>query len=289
MKFVIVTGMSGAGKSAVTRYLEDLGYFCVDNLPPALLPKFAEICYQARNRIEKVAVVIDIRGGELFDDFFEGLANLQSEGYSHEIIFLEASDEALVKRFKETRRTHPLSNGGRIIDGIAKERSRLQEVRQKAAYIIDTSNLSLKDLKNELKSIVEEGKNFGGIIINVISFGFKYGIPIDCDLVFDVRFIPNPYYVETLRKFTGKNEHVREYVLNNTEAVRFVDKLHDMLELLIPYYIREGKTQLIVGIGCTGGRHRSVVISEEISKQLVEMGQKVIICHRDINKESRGA
>lgn len=289
MKFVIVTGMSGAGKSAVTRYLEDLGYFCVDNLPPALLPKFAEICYQARNRIEKVAVVIDIRGGELFDDFFEGLANLQSEGYSHEIIFLEASDEALVKRFKETRRTHPLSNGGRIIDGIAKERSRLQEVRQKAAYIIDTSNLSLKDLKNELKSIVEEGKNFGGIIINVISFGFKYGIPIDCDLVFDVRFIPNPYYVEALRKFTGKNEHVREYVLNNTEAVKFVDKLHDMLELLIPYYIREGKTQLIVGIGCTGGRHRSVVISEEISKQLVEMGQKVIICHRDINKESRGA
>lgn len=288
MKFVIITGMSGAGKSSVTRYLEDIGYFCVDNLPPALLPKFAEICYQARNRLEKVAVVIDIRGGELFNDFFEGLSNLENEGYSYELIFLEASDEALVKRFKETRRTHPLSRGGTIMDGIASERERLQEVRKKAAYTIDTSNLSLNDLKQEMKAIFEEGKKFGGIVINVVSFGFKYGTPIDCDLVFDIRFIPNPYYVESLRKFTGKNEGVRNYVLSHKEAVEFAEKLKDMLEFLIPYYIREGKTQLIVGIGCTGGKHRSVVIAEQISKELVELGNKVIICHRDINKDNRG-
>lgn len=290
MKFVIVTGMSGAGKSLAIKYLEDLGYFCVDNLPPALMPKFSEICYQARNRIEKVAAVIDIRGGELFNDFFEALSDMEADGVSYEIIFLEASDDALVKRFKETRRSHPLAMGGTITDGIMLEREKLQEVKNKADYIIDTSNLSSRDLKDELKNIFEEGKGFEGIVINLVSFGFKYGVPIDCDLVFDVRFIPNPYWVESLRRCTGKNEAVREYVLKHKEAGGFLKKLKDMLEFLIPYYIREGKTQLIVGIGCTGGKHRSVVIVEEIAEMLTSAAHKVAVNHRDISMtDHRGA
>lgn len=290
MKFVIVTGMSGAGKSLAIKYLEDLGYFCVDNLPPALMPKFAEICYQARNRIEKVAAVIDIRGGELFNDFFEALSDMEADGVSYEIIFLEASDDALVKRFKETRRSHPLAVGGRITEGIEIERSKLQEVKNRADYIIDTSNLSSRDLKDELKSIFEEGKGFEGIVINLVSFGFKYGVPIDCDLVFDVRFIPNPYWVESLRRYTGKNEAVREYVLKHKEAGGFLKRLKDLLDFLIPYYIREGKTQLIVGIGCTGGKHRSVVIVEEISQLLASAGHKTAVNHRDVNMtDYRGA
>lgn len=288
MRFVIITGISGAGKSQVIKSMEDLGFFCVDNLPPSLIPKFAEICYQSTGKMEKVALVIDIRGRELLNDLFPGLAAIKDAGFSYEILFLDASDEALIKRFKESRRAHPLAPDGRLTKGIVEERKILQDIKNKANYIIDTSNLTPRQLKEEIVSIFVEGKAFRGIVISIISFGFKYGIPVDCDLVFDVRFIPNPYYISHMKKLTGKHETVKEYVLGAKETVDFLDKLNDMLEFLIPNYIKEGKIQLIIGIGCTGGRHRSVAIADSLNKSLVEKQHRVVIDHRDIEKDGRG-
>lgn len=285
MRFLIITGLSGAGKSQTIKNLEDIGYFCVDNLPPALLPKFAELCSQTNSKIEKVALVIDIRGGKLFDDLFNNLACIKEQGLSYEIVFLEANDEVLVKRFKETRRTHPLSPEGRIINGITKERELLEKVRKRANYIIDTSNLTTRQLKEQINSIFVEGRNYEGVIITVMSFGFKYGIPTDSDLVLDVRFIPNPFYIENMRKHTGKEKLVREYVLQWEETKEFINKVSELMEFLIPNYIKEGKSQLVVSIGCTGGRHRSVTISEEIIRLLTEKGHRVILEHRDIDKD----
>lgn len=287
MKIIIITGVSGAGKSLAVKALEDMGYFCVDNLPPALIPKFADICCHAHNRVEKVALVMDIRGGEFFNDFFYGVTALKEAGLSYEILFLEASDEVLIKRYKESRRSHPLSPQGRIIKGIKEERAKLQEVKKIASHILDTSNLSPRKFKESLVSIFAEGKKFEGLIINIISFGFKYGIPLECDLVFDVRFIPNPFYVPALKKLSGKNDAVREYVFNCEETHIFLQKLIDMLSFLIPNYIKEGKTQLIIGIGCTGGKHRSVAIAESLAGQLEEKGHKAIVDHRDIEKDNR--
>jgi len=256
MKFLIITGVSGAGKSLVVKYLEDLGFFCIDNLPPVLIPKIAEICMQSRGKLNKIALVIDIRGGELFNALFPELNALKESGLSYEILFLEASDKVLIKRFKESRRIHPLAPEGRLMKGINQERELLKEIKRIATYVVDTSNLTPRQLKEEICNIFVEGKKFDGMIINIISFGFKYGIPIDCDLVFDVRFIPNPYYIDSMKKLTGKNDTVREYVLGFNETKGFLSKLYDMLEFLIPGYIKEGKSQLVVGIGCTGGRHR---------------------------------
>ncbi|MFZ5988647.1 MAG: RNase adapter RapZ [Bacillota bacterium] len=289
MRLLIITGVSGAGKSLVIKYLEDLGFFCVDNLPPLLIRKFAEICMQSRGKIDKIALVIDIRGGELFNDLFPELNALKDAGISPEILFLEASDKVLIKRFKESRRVHPLAPEGRLILGITKEREILKEIKKNATQVIDTSNLTPRQLKEEISNIFVEGKKFEGMIINIISFGFKYGIPIDCDLVFDVRFIPNPYYIDSMRKQTGKNEAVRDYVLSFKETEDFLKKLNDMLEFLIPNYIKEGKSQLVVGIGCTGGRHRSVAISGALFSYLSEKGHRVVIDHRDIDKDGRGA
>ncbi|HPD01712.1 MAG TPA: RNase adapter RapZ, partial [Acetivibrio sp.] len=252
MRLLIITGISGAGKSLVVKYLEDIGFFCVDNLPPLLIRKFVEICIQSRGKINKIALVIDIRGGELFNDLVPELNDLKEAGISYEILFLEASDNVLVKRFKESRRIHPLATGGRLIEGIKKERETLSEIRKNATHVIDTSNLTPRQLKEEITGIFLEGKRFDGMIINIISFGFKYGIPIDCDLVFDVRFIPNPFYIDSMKKQTGKNEAVREYVLGFKETSEFLVKLKDMVEFLIPNYIKEGKSQLVIGIGCTG-------------------------------------
>ena len=285
MRFTIVTGLSGAGKSQTVKVLEDLGFFCIDNLPPALLPKFSELSSQTNNKIEKVALVIDTRGGKLFDDLFNNLASIEDQGLSYEILFLEASDEVLVKRFKESRRTHPLSPEGRIITGIEKERQILEKVRKRASYVIDTSNLSTRQLKEQIISIFVEGKSYEGVIISVMSFGFKYGIPTDSDLVFDVRFIPNPFYIDSMRKHTGKEKIIEDYVMQWDETREFIKRASEMLEFLIPYYIKEGKSQLIVSIGCTGGRHRSVTISEQISKLLGEKGHRVIVEHRDIGKD----
>ena len=285
MKFVIITGLSGAGKSQAVRFMEDLGFFCIDNMPPALIPKFVEICYQGRNKIEKVAFVIDIRGGELFNDLFESLQSIKDEGYTYEILFLEESDEVLLKLFKDIRSSHPLAPDGRIPGGIAKERELLRDVRNKASYVIDTSNLLPRQLKEQISNIFIEGKFFESLIISVSSFGFKYGIPSDSDLVFDVRFIPNPFYLEHMKKLTGKNEKVRDYVLKWEETKEFMDRIMDLLEFLIPNYIKEGKSYLAISVGCTGGRHRSVVIAEEIYCRLLEKNHKVVIEHRDMNRE----
>lgn len=289
MRFVIVTGLSGAGKSQAIKSLEDLGYFCVDNLPPALLPKFADLCYQTEGKFDRIALVIDIRGGKFFDDLFESLYQLKMQDYHYEILFLDASDDVLIKRFKESRRSHPLAIDGRIADGIDEERKKLAEVKSKADNIIDTSNLTPRQLKEEIVNIFLEGKEFEGIIISVVSFGFKYGIPLDSDLVFDVRFLPNPYYVEVLKKKSGKDEPVREYVMRWTEAREFLTKVTDMAEFLIPYYIKEGKTHLVISVGCTGGRHRSVVIANQIYEALKSSGHRVIIDHRDISEDVEGS
>jgi RNase adapter protein RapZ len=288
MRFVIVTGLSGAGKTQTIRCLEDFGYFCIDNLPPALIPKFAEVSYQAEGKIDKIAIVVDIRGGKFFDELFNGLKALKDLGFKYEILFLDASDDVLVKRFKETRRRHPLVKSGRIINGIHEERKKLAEVRSKADNIVDTSNLSARQLRGELEKIFVSGEKFDSLVITVMSFGFKYGVPNDADLVFDVRFLPNPFYIEDLKKHSGKEENVKGYVLKWNEAIEFIAKVNEMLEFLIPLYIKEGKTQLVVGIGCTGGRHRSVVISNAIYESLLKNGHTAHINHRDIMHDVSG-
>jgi len=268
MRLLIITGISGAGKSLVVKYLEDIGFFCVDNLPPLLIGKFAEICLKSRGKISKVALVIDIRGGELFNDLVPELNALKESGIDYEILFLEASDQVLIKRYKESRRIHPLAPEGRLIKGIKTEREILSQIRKNATYIIDTSNLTPRQLKEEILAIFVEGRKFDGMIVNIISFGFKYGIPIECDLVFDVRFIPNPYYIESMKYKTGKDEEVRNYVMSFAETAEFMTKLKDLVDFLIPNYIKEGKSQLVIGVGCTGGRHRSVAISEALFSYL---------------------
>jgi len=285
LRFVIVTGLSGAGKSQAVKVLEDLGFFCVDNLPPALILKFAEICSQTRGGIEKVAVVTDIRGGKFFDQLQSSLEELETGGFNYEILFLEASDETLIKRYKTSRRMHPLAGDGRIIRGINAERMKLDEIKKKANYIIDTTNMSTSQLKQEIIHLFVEGGKTEKLIINIISFGFKYGIPLDGDLVFDVRFLPNPYYIETMKKLSGNDDEVREYVMKWPEAKEFMEKLVDMIEFLIPHYIKEGKSQLVVAIGCTGGRHRSVTMANMLYQRLKEKDHRVILEHRDINEE----
>lgn len=287
MRFVIVTGMSGAGKSQAIKFLEDIGFFCVDNLPPALIPKFAEICFAPNSEIDKVALGIDIRGGKLFSDLFSGLSSIKENGYSYEILFLDASDDVLIKRYKETRRKHPLALEGRINTGIGKERKILDDVKERASYIIDTSNLLTRQLKEEINHIFLEDKKFESLIITVLSFGFKYGIPNDSDLVFDVRFIPNPYYIPDMRELTGNDDKIKNYVMKWPESQQFLDKLQDMVEFLIPNYIKEGKNQLVISIGCTGGKHRSVTLANALYLLLKQCGHRVIIDHRDIDKDSK--
>jgi UPF0042 nucleotide-binding protein len=265
------------------------GYFCVDNLPPSLIPKFAEICLQGQIKMEKIALVMDIRGGSLFFELFPALESLAAYGIAYKILFLESQDNVLIKRFKESRRMHPLSPEGRISDGITEERRLLQAVKEKAHYIIDTSNLTPRQLKQEITNLFIEGKPFSGLIINVISFGFKYGVPIDCDLVFDVRFIPNPYYIDTLKPLTGNDKKVSNYVMSFHESTVFLSKLVDMFDFLIPNYIKEGKNQLVIGIGCTGGKHRSVTIANRLYEILKAKNSSVVLEHRDIEKDNRRA
>ena len=286
MRFIIVTGLSGAGKSEATNALEDMGYFCVDNLPPKLIKKFAEVCKQSKGSIDKVALVMDIRGGIFFDDLFESLSELSKEQFQYEILFLDTSDEVLVKRFKEKRRSHPLAPGGRVITGIELERQKLRDVKDKADVIIDTSKYAIKDLREEM------ARKFGDkempekqMAITILSFGFKYGITVDSDLVFDVRFIPNPFYIPELKPFSGNDEPVKNYVMEQTETQTFLQKANDMFEFLIPNYQKEGKRQLIISIGCTGGRHRSVAIANSIYETLRANNHDVYIEHRDIKED----
>ena len=286
MRFVIVTGLSGAGKTQATRALEDLGYFCVDNLPPKLISKFAEMCAQSGGNIEKVALVIDIRGGVFFDDFFETLNYLKQNEFKYEILFLEATDEILIKRFKESRRSHPLSPDGRVLNGITQEREKLREVKNVADIIIDTSKYEIRHLREKINMAYgDHTYPEKQLSITALSFGFKYGIPVDSDLVFDVRFIPNPFYIPELKQYSGNDEPVKEYVLKQAETVIFIEKLVDMLKYLIPNYIKEGKRQLIISIGCTGGRHRSVAIANEIYERLNKENYNAKIEHRDVSED----
>lgn len=283
MEFLIITGLSGAGKSLAIHTLEDLGFFCVDNLPPALIPKFAEIIRESQGRIRRVALVIDIRGGEFFDALGTALADLETSGIRFQIVFLDASDEILVRRFEETRRKHPL--GGSILDGIRTERKRLQPLKEQAHKIIDTSTLTAKELKEELADTFVRRDGRRTLTVTVTTFGYKYGIPLDADLVFDVRFLPNPYYVEALRALPGNSPEIREFVLRSEQTVEFQRRLHDMLAYLLPQFTAEGKSHLTVAIGCTGGKHRSVVIGEDLAQLLRGAGYAVRVKHRDVRKE----
>jgi UPF0042 nucleotide-binding protein len=276
--------MSGAGKSAALKFLEDIGYFCVDNLPPALISKFAEVCFRKGSGIESAALGIDIRGGKLFDELFASLAEIDTERYDYRIMFLDASDETLLKRYKETRRAHPLAKSGRIEEGVRRERQLLVNVKDIAHYVIDTSYLLTRQLKEKIIDIFKDDENLDNLMITILTFGFKHGAPADADLVFDVRFIPNPYYVEGLREKTGNDKEVRDYVMACEASRVFLEKLIDMLEFLIPCYVSEGKSQLVIAIGCTGGRHRSVTIAGELFYSLQKEGHPVIIEHRDTYK-----
>ena len=287
MKFVILTGMSGAGKSTAIKMMEDIGFYCVDNLPIPLLEKFVELTTLQSAELQKVAVGIDIRSGQSFDELHGVLDHMKDNGVEYEILFLDAEDSVLVKRYKETRRNHPLAGGERVDKGIEEERKRLALLKERADYIIDTSQLLTRELKAELDKIFIQNQDYKNLFITILSFGFKYGIPVDSDLVFDVRFLPNPYYVEGLRAKTGNDKEIQDYVMQFQEANVFLDKLEDMLEFLIPNYITEGKNQLVISIGCTGGKHRSVTLANELYKRLSgKKGYGLKIEHRDIGKDA---
>lgn len=287
MKFVILTGMSGAGKSTAIKMMEDIGFYCVDNLPIPLLEKFVELSEQQNTEFQKVAVGIDIRNGQALEELLGVLDRIKENGANYDILFLDAEDSVLVKRYKETRRNHPLAGGERVDKGIVEERNRLAFLKERADYIIDTSHLLTRELKLELEKIFVQNQDYKNLFITILSFGFKYGIPTDSDLVFDVRFLPNPYYVEGLRAKTGNDKEIQEYVLQFKEAHEFLDKLEDMLSFLIPNYITEGKNQLVISVGCTGGKHRSVTLANELYRLLSgskEYGLKIE--HRDIGKDA---
>jgi len=288
MKFVILTGMSGAGKSTALKMMEDIGFYCVDNLPIPLLEKFSELTELQQNaELQKVAVGIDIRSGQSLEELRDVLDRIEEKGGAFEILFLDAEDSVLVKRYKETRRTHPLAGSERVDKGIQKERERLAFLKERADYIIDTSQLLTRELKAEIEKIFVQNQDYKNLFITILSFGFKYGIPADSDLVFDVRFLPNPYYVEGLRAKTGNDMEIQDYVLQFQEAHTFLDKLEDMVNFLIPNYIAEGKNQLVISIGCTGGKHRSVTLANELYKRLAERKEYGLkIEHRDIGKDA---
>ena len=286
MKLVILTGMSGAGKSTALKMMEDIGFYCVDNLPIPLIEKFVELSESSQDELQKFAIGVDIRSGNSLSELHAVLNRLTEGGKLPEILFLDAEDAVLVKRYKETRRSHPLSGGERVGVGLQKERSRLHFLRQRADYIIDTSRMLTRELWAELDKIFVKQQDYKNLFITILSFGFKYGIPADSDLVFVVRFLPNPFYVEGLRQKSGNDKEIQDYVLQFKEAHMFLIKLADMVNFLIPNYIIEGKNQLVISIGCTGGKHRSVTLANELYKQLAnckEYGLKIE--HRDIEKD----
>lgn len=282
-KLVIITGMSGAGKTVAVQSFEDLGYYCVDNLPPTLLPKFLELMKDSTNNIRKVALVMDLRGREFFDSLVEAMDMLGKEEWIQEhILFLDAKDESLVSRYKETRRSHPLAVGGLPLNGIQQEREILDELRGRAQRIIDTTNLKPKELRGKIiKKYTEEKQEI--FSVHMVSFGFKYGLPIDADLVFDVRFLPNPHYVSHMQPLTGLNKEVSSYVFKWSDTQKFNEKVLDLLQFMLPQYKKEGKSQLVVAIGCTGGQHRSVTLAEHFAKEL-SSNYITHASHRDIDK-----
>ena len=281
MKAIIVTGLSGAGKTQAIDCLEDMGYYCIDNMPPALIKSFIDLTGKGKG-IDKAAFVIDVRGGRLFDDLKDSLEELKREAVDYKILFLEASDRTLLRRYNETRRNHPLSEGGPVAAGLARERERLEVLRKEANYVIDTSNMKSAQLWSEIKHLLTSGENNKSFIINIMSFGYKRGTPMAADMVFDMRFIPNPYYVKSLRPLTGNNAKVSKYVLKHKITDEFLQKAMDMIEMLIPFYIKEGKYSLNVCIGCTGGHHRSVAVANELPRRLQDSGKRTTLEHRDL-------
>lgn len=281
-RLVIITGMSGAGKTQAVRALEDLGYFCVDNLPPALIPKFAELCSQSAGKVSRIALVVDIRGREFFDTLAQVLEEMEKQGQIYEVLFLEASDEVLIRRYKESRRRHPLAAQGRVSDGIVRERARLEPIRGRATHVIDTTGMATTKLREKLTSLFATGAQMQRMSITVVSFGFKHGLPLDADMVFDVRFLPNPFYVENLRRKSGVTPEVGEYIAKWPVSQQFQERLWSFVDYLIPHYVDEGKSHLIIAIGCTGGMHRSVYIAQKLYERLRNHGYKITIEHRDI-------
>jgi UPF0042 nucleotide-binding protein len=284
VKFVIITGLSGAGKSQAIKVFEDADYFCVDNLPPALLPKFAELCASG-GTIKRAALVMDIRGGEFFKSLFDALAYLSFHEWPHEVLFLEASEEVLVRRFKETRRRHPLAGEGSIQDGIRREVEMLAKIKRRADKIINTSSLTPAQLREEVQTLFQQGESGGKLQIRLLSFGFKKGIPLDADFVFDCRFLANPHYVQELKPLTGIDARVKQFVFEDEASQDYLAMMQEMVEFVIPRCIKEGKTQLVVAIGCTGGRHRSVAMAEALKERLVLARHRVAIEHRHISEE----
>lgn len=288
MRFVVVTGMSGGGKSTALKMLEDAGFYCVDNLPVSLVGMFVEMISSPASEASKVALGLDVRSGQSFHEAETILDKLRQSGFVYEVLFLDAGERVLLKRYKETRRRHPLSlSGERIEAGIQREREILRKTREKADYVIDTSNLLTRDLKAELERIFIQNEEYNSLMVNIVSFGFKYGIPADADLVFDVRFLPNPFYVEELKQHTGNEKEVQDFVMGYQESHEFLDKLTDMLNFLIPNYIREGKYQLVIGIGCTGGKHRSVTLANKLYERMRDKGSYGLkLSHRDVEVQS---
>ncbi len=283
MRFVIVTGMSGAGKSSVLKMLEDMGFFCVDNLPIPLISKFAQLAADSGD-YDKVAVGIDIRAGIQKEKAAAFMAELKEHRVAAEILFMDATDETLIKRYKETRRSHPLAGNGRVEAGIEEERQAISFLKENADFIIDTSTLLVRELKQRIDDIFQNNHSFKNFVVTVLSFGFKYGIPADADLVFDVRFLANPYYIPELKNLTGRDKEIREFVMKSDAAGEFLIKICDLMEFLIPNYIKEGKNGLVIGIGCTGGKHRSVTLATELAKALEAGEYAVKLDHRDIYK-----
>lgn len=286
MRFVIVTGMSGAGKITALKIFEDNGYYCVDNLPVDLIENFADLLFSQTSEKNKVAIGVDIRSGDNLDRMNEILNNMRMKEQNYEILFLDCNSSTLIKRFKETRRSHPMGDADSVENEISSERNKLYFLRNQADYIIDTSNLLVRDLRAEIEKIFVMNKDYRSLFVTIMSFGFKFGVPADCDLVFDVRFLPNPYYVPELKHKTGEQKEVQDFVLDSAVSHEFLAKLTDMIKFLIPNYIDEGKNQLVIGIGCTGGHHRSVTVAKELYKQLncIDAGYGIRISHRDITR-----
>lgn len=286
MRFVVVTGMSGGGKSTALKMLEDAGFYCVDNLPLSLIEKFVELISMPNSEISKVALGLDVRSDQSFRDATRVLKLLKGRGYQFEILFMDANDGVLIKRYKETRRVHPLAADGRLEDGVKKERRVLDDIKRNADYVIDTSNLLTRELKEELDRIFVGNGEYNSLMVTVMSFGFKHGIPADADLVFDVRFLPNPFYIDEMKRKTGNDREVQDYVMSFREAGEFLEKLADMIRFLMPNYVKEGKYRLVIAIGCTGGKHRSVTLANELYKCLKEEGKYGIkLYHRDVGNQ----
>lgn len=284
MRFVIVTGISGAGKNSVLKMLEDSEYFCVDNLPLQLIPKMAQLTVFEAKNVQKVALSVDVRSRDNLEQLPEILQQLDDMKITYEILFLECATEVLIKRYKETRHTHPLAGKGRVEEAIEKERNAINFLKERADYIMDTTHMLVRELKVEIDRIFVSNSRFDNFYLTVLSFGFKYGIPVDADLVFDVRFLPNPYYIPELKPKSGNDKEVFEYVMSSKEAQLFLDKLEDMLQFLIPNYIIEGKNQLVVAVGCTGGKHRSVTLANAITRRLSNQDFGIKVEHRDVEK-----